>query len=83
MEIDILNIKKTVSKIKNLEEYNLTPIENNYIIQAGAFDLMTTSEMKATIILMGNKIDKLISLNVNLEQALDNELKKNEQRKSI
>ena len=39
---------------------------------------MKVSEMKAAIILMGTEIEKLKTLNINLEQALNSEIKKNE-----
>jgi len=78
MDIDIINIKKTIADIKNLDEYNFNYNQNNWIVQAAAFDLMTNSEMKAIIILMGSEIEKLRSLSTNLEQALKTEMKKNE-----
>ena len=76
MDIDIINIKKTIANIKNLDEYNYDYHQNNWIVQAAAFDLMTNSEMKAIIILMGSEIEKLRSLSTNLELALDSEMKK-------
>ena len=78
MDIDIINIKKTIADIKNLDEYSFNYNQNNWIVQAAAFDLMTNSEMKAIIILMGSEIEKLRNLSTNLEQALKTEMKKNE-----
>lgn len=76
ISIDIYNIKKTLSKLLNIEEYNFTPKENDHVVQAAAYDLMKVSEMKAAIILMGTEIEKLKTLNINLEQALNSEIKK-------
>lgn len=76
--IDIINIKKTIASIKNLNEYSFNHNQNDWIVQAAAFDLMTNSEMKAIIILMGSEIEKLRCLNTNLEQALTTEMKNNE-----
>ena len=78
MIVDIYNIKKTLSKLLDMEEYNFTPKETDYLTQAAGYDLMKVSEMRAAIILMGVEIEKLRSLNINLEQALDSEVKKNE-----
>ena len=78
IKIDIYNIKKTMSKIKDMENYNFTTRESEYLIQAAGFDLMKVSEMRTLIILMGTELERLRSLSSNLEQALDSEMRKNE-----
>lgn len=78
MDINIFNIKKSISKIKDLESYDVSESENQYIIQGAAFDLMSNSEMKSAIILMGNEINRLKILTHNLEEALTIEMKNNE-----
>ena len=59
--IDINNIEKTMSKITDMENYDFTTKETEYLIQAAGFDLMQVSSMRALIILMGNELKRLKS----------------------
>ena len=59
--IDMNNIEKTMSKITDMEHYNFTAKETEYLIQAAGFDLMQVSSMRALIILMGNELKRLKS----------------------
>jgi len=78
ISIDIYNIKKTISKIIDMNTYDFSPRETEYLIEAAGFDLMKVSEMRNLIILMGTELERLRSLSSNLEQALDSEMRKNE-----
>ena len=57
--IDMNNIEKTMSKITDMENYDFTNKETEYLIQAAGFDLMQVSSMRALIILMGNELKRL------------------------
>ena len=59
--IDMNNIEKTMSKIRDMENYDFTTKETEYLIQAAGFDLMQVSSMRALIILMGNELKRLKS----------------------
>lgn len=76
INIDIYNIKKTMSKIRDMEDYDFTTRETEYLIQAAGFDLMEVSSMRTLIILMGTELERLRSLSSNLEQALHTEMNK-------
>jgi len=79
----VRSVRLFMQRLAEMDDYSFTREETDFISESAGMDLMTNSELRASVMLMAKEINRLVELKDNLEHALEREMELNKNIKTI